>query len=85
MKKLHRSKTNKTFTGLLGGIGEYLDIDPVIIRIIFIFLLIVSGIWPAVLVYILGWLVVPLSPEHIDEHKEGGVDEQGAPKDTPGT
>lgn len=60
MKKLYRSKTNKTFTGLLGGIGEYLNIDPVIIRIIFIFLLIVSGVWPAILVYILGWLVVPL-------------------------
>lgn len=84
MKKVYRSTTNKTFTGLLGGTGEYLDIDPVIIRIIFIFLLIVSGIWPAVLVYILGWLVIPLPPEHSDGHKEETV-EQNAPKDTQGT
>jgi phage shock protein C len=40
MKKLYRSK-NKTFTGLLGGIGEYFKIDPIIPRIIFVLLLLI--------------------------------------------
>lgn len=35
-KKLYKSKKNKILFGVCGGIGEYFDIDPVIIRIIFI-------------------------------------------------
>lgn len=74
MKKLYRSRTNKTITGLLGGIGEYLNVDPVIVRIVFILLLIVSGIWPAVLVYLIAWLVVPLPPEEQPETKSASAE-----------
>ncbi|MBP3581102.1 MAG: PspC domain-containing protein [Clostridia bacterium] len=34
MKKLYRSKNNRWFTGLCGGLGEYFGIDPIIIRIV---------------------------------------------------
>ncbi len=34
MKKLYRSKSNRWFTGLCGGLGEYFGIDPIIIRIV---------------------------------------------------
>ena len=38
-KKLYRSEENKIFFGVLGGIGEYLDIDPALVRVVFIFYL----------------------------------------------
>ena len=38
MKKLHRSKKNRWLTGLCGGLGEYFNIDPIIIRIVAVLL-----------------------------------------------
>jgi phage shock protein C len=37
MKKLHRSKDNVVFAGILGGIAEYYDTDPLVARLIFLF------------------------------------------------
>lgn len=36
MKKLYRSSTNKVFCGVCGGIGEYLDVDPTIVRLLWV-------------------------------------------------
>lgn len=63
MKKLYRSNTNKIFTGLLGGIGEYFVIDPVFIRLVFLVLVIFTAVFPGLLVYILGSFMVPLTPD----------------------
>ena len=57
MKRLYRSKKNRVLAGVCGGIGEYLDVDPVIIRIIWVFLAL--GYGTGVLLYILAWLIVP--------------------------
>ena len=55
--RLYRSTTNKVIGGVSGGLGDYLNIDPVIVRIVFVLLAIfgVSG----VLVYIILWIVIP--------------------------
>ncbi|KKG25473.1 PspC domain-containing protein, partial [Methanosarcina sp. 2.H.T.1A.15] len=34
MKKLYRSKKNRIIAGVCGGIGEYLDVDPTLIRLL---------------------------------------------------
>jgi len=39
MKRIYRSKTQKIIGGVCGGFGEYFDIDPVIIRVIWFILL----------------------------------------------
>jgi len=59
MKKLVRSKTNKVISGILGGIGEYLDIDPVIVRIIYVALMLITGIVPLIVAYIIALFIVP--------------------------
>ncbi len=59
MKKLVRSKTNKVISGILGGIGEYLDIDPVIVRIIYVALMLITGIVPLIVAYITALFIVP--------------------------
>lgn len=54
MKRLYRSRTNRVLLGLCGGIGEYLNIDPVFVRILW---LIIPGL--NLLIYLIGSLLVP--------------------------
>ncbi len=63
MKKLYRSKSNVIFAGILGGLGEYFDIDPVILRLLFVLLLLATGIVPGVIVYIAALLIIPHTPQ----------------------
>lgn len=62
MKRLYKSKENKIFAGVIGGIGEYLDIDPVVLRIIWIIIVIFTGFVPGIIAYIIGIFVVPPKP-----------------------
>jgi phage shock protein C len=57
IKRLYRSKTDKVFAGICGGIGNYLGVDPVIIRLIWVLLTLCAG--AGILVYLLAWLIVP--------------------------
>lgn len=61
-KKLYRSKSNAILTGLLGGLGEYLDVDPVVVRILYVVFLIATGLFPGVLIYIIALFIVPFPP-----------------------
>jgi phage shock protein C len=63
MKKLKRSTNNIVFTGLLGGLGEYFDIDPVVVRLIFLFFIFITGLFPGVLFYFIALLLVPMHLE----------------------
>jgi len=60
MKKLYRSKNNKLLAGLCGGLGEYLRIDPILIRFFTIIALIFTGFFPVFIAYIIGWWIVPI-------------------------
>ena len=55
--RLYRSTTDKIIGGVSGGLGDYLNIDPVIIRIAFVLLAVFGG--SGVLVYIIMWIVIP--------------------------
>ena len=57
-RKLTRSATNRTICGVCGGIGEYLNIDPTIIRIIWIFCSLTSC-GTGLIVYLIAALVIP--------------------------
>jgi len=68
MKTLHRSEKSKMLGGVCGGAGEYLDIDPNIIRIVLVILLtlgIVTLFWPlfCFIVYMAAWVLLPEGPE----------------------
>jgi phage shock protein PspC (stress-responsive transcriptional regulator) len=56
-KRLYRDPDNRVLGGVCGGIGIYLGIDPIIIRIIF--LLVFFGFGIGLLIYIIMWIVVP--------------------------
>ncbi len=57
MKRLYRDKTDYKIAGICSGLGEYLNIDPVIIRLAFLFGLFLGG---GLLVYIIAWFVIPI-------------------------
>jgi phage shock protein C len=58
-KKLYRSNTNKVFAGICGGMGEYFDVDPTIIRLFWLIIVLLSGIFPGIVAYILALFIVP--------------------------
>jgi phage shock protein C len=63
IKKLYRSRENKTFAGIVGGVGEYFEIDPTLLRLIWLVIAIMTGVLPAIIVYLIAILVVPKKPE----------------------
>lgn len=60
MKRLYRSETEKKIAGVCGGIAELMDVDPTIIRLIAVFLALVTGILPFVIAYLVAWWIVPV-------------------------
>ncbi|MEN6343241.1 MAG: PspC domain-containing protein [Methanospirillum sp.] len=58
MKELKRSRTDRMVAGVCGGIGEYLEIDPNVIRLIWV-VVTVFTVGTGVLAYLLAWLVIP--------------------------
>jgi phage shock protein C len=57
-KKLRRSSKEKMIAGVCGGLAEYFECDPILIRLLFVLFLLLGG--SAILVYFVMWLVVPL-------------------------
>ena len=56
-KRLYRSSTDKVIAGVCGGVGEYLEIDPVVVRLIWVALTLLGGF--GLLMYIIAWIIVP--------------------------
>ena len=57
-KRIYRSE-NKIIGGVCGGLGEYLDIDPVIIRLIWA-VAVFASMGVALLIYLVSWLIIPM-------------------------
>ncbi len=55
--RLVRSRNDKVVGGVAGGLGHYLGVDPVILRIAFVVL---GFMGPGVLIYIVAWIAMPL-------------------------
>lgn len=55
-KKLYRSRTDRMVAGICGGIANYFNIDPVIVRVIWL-LAIFGG--AGIIIYIIAWIIIP--------------------------
>ena len=60
MKKLYRNKYEYKIAGVCSGIGDYFDIDPVIIRLIFLLAFFLGA---GFIVYIIGWIIIPVKTQ----------------------
>jgi phage shock protein PspC (stress-responsive transcriptional regulator) len=56
-KRLYRSKTQRIIAGVCGGFGDYLNLDPVIIRLLWVIFTLAGG--AGLLVYIIAWIIIP--------------------------
>jgi len=59
-KKLYRSRKDKIIAGICGGIGQYFDIDPNLVRVIGALVCLTP---PGILTYIIAWFILPQEPE----------------------
>lgn len=63
VKKLYLSKADKKLAGVCGGIAEYFHVDSSLIRLGWIIITIITGIFPGVIAYIVAATVVPPRPQ----------------------
>ncbi len=62
VKRLYRSRHDKVFGGVCAGIANYTNIDPVVVRLLWvIFTLISMGL--GIVAYIIAWIIVPEEPK----------------------
>jgi len=59
-RRLYRSRRSKVIAGVAGGLGEYFDIDPVFVRVLFVVATLAHA--AGILAYIILWIVVPKEP-----------------------
>ena len=56
-KQLTRSRDKRMIGGVCGGLSEYFDVDPSLVRMIWALLVLLEG--AGLLLYILAWIVIP--------------------------
>lgn len=62
MKRLYLSTTDKKIGGVCGGIAEYFDVDPTIVRLLTVILGLVTWVVPVIVGYLIGWIIIPRKP-----------------------
>lgn len=63
--KLYLSETDRKIAGVCGGIGETYGVDPTLCRLLWVFLTLVSGILPGVILYLVAVIVIPEHPSSV--------------------
>lgn len=59
-KRLYRSRSDRMIAGICGGLADYFNLDPTLVRIITVVIALLPG--PAVIAYLIAWLIVPEEP-----------------------
>lgn len=59
-KRLYRTRANRVLAGVCSGIGVYFNVDPVIVRLLWVIFAVAGG--AGVLAYIIAWIIVPEEP-----------------------
>ncbi len=60
IRRLYRSRTERMIGGVCGGLGVYFDMDPTLIRVLFVVLTLAGG--PGLIAYLLLLIIVPIEP-----------------------
>jgi len=58
-KKVYRSKDDKVFAGIFGGLGHYFDVDATLLRLLWVVITIFSGVLPGVVIYFISIFLIP--------------------------
>jgi phage shock protein C len=66
MKRLYRSRRERKLAGVCAGLGEYLGVDPTIVRILYLLGTIITGFFPGIFIYFALALIMPVEPLNRD-------------------
>lgn len=59
MKRLVRSRSQRMIAGVCGGIAEYLNQDPTVVRVIYVILSVLSAAFPGLIIYLILIFIIP--------------------------
>ncbi len=62
VKRLYRSRRERKLAGVCAGFGEYLGVDPTIVRILYLLGTIITGFFPGIFIYFAMALIMPVEP-----------------------
>ena len=68
-KKLYKSRQNRVIDGVCGGIGEYFDVDPTIVRVLWVLITLLGG--SGLVLYIIAMVLMPVNQEHLAAAQAG--------------
>lgn len=63
MKRLYRSKTERKIFGVCGGMAEYFEMDPVLMRVLWVIFALLAG--SGLLAYIICAFIIPEKPDNV--------------------
>lgn len=62
MKRLYLSNSDRKIAGVCGGLGEYFEFDPTLVRLLAVVLCIATAFFPFIIGYVLAWIIIPRAP-----------------------
>lgn len=62
-KRVYKSTTDKKLDGVCAGLANYLDVDPTVIRLSYVLLTLVTGVFPGLIAYIIMAIIMPKESE----------------------
>jgi phage shock protein C len=60
-RRLYRSRSDRKLAGICGGLGQFFNLDPTLIRVLFVVLAVLGG--SGILIYLAMWIMVPNQPQ----------------------
>jgi len=74
--KLYRSKKDCVIVGVCGGVAEYFDVDPTLIRLLAVLIFFLGG--SGIIAYIIGWIIIPQNPNgNAEDNSENEGESEG--------
>ena len=66
VKRLYRSRHERKLAGVCAGLGEYIEVDPTIVRVLYLLGTIITGFFPGIFIYFAMALIMPVEPRDRD-------------------
>ncbi len=64
IKRLYRSRKDRMFAGVCGGLGEYIVVDPTVVRLLTTVIALSTGVVAMLLVYFIMMIIIPEAPSN---------------------
>lgn len=80
VKRLYRSETDKVVAGVCAGIAQYINVDPVVIRVVWLASVLLAG--TGLLLYVVCWIVIPTESVVKQTMSQQSQDEQSSQQGT---